>query len=228
MTTRGHHGLLLASGDVDPYWANVVSLLHFDTGVTDSAGKVWATGSAAVSATQYKFGGGSLRTTNTLYRSSSSSSDWAFGSGDFTVEMFIRIDSLPGASQFASPWGNLTATVGCCFWVRPSTEPGALTWRARDGSSVSATSANGTIIAGQWHHIAYSRSGTTGRLFVDGALVATTTDTSTYTTTTSPAIGRNQLSADYFAGYVDEVRVTKGVARYTSTFTPPSAPFPSV
>ncbi len=79
--------------------------------------------------------------------------------------------------------------------------------------------------------ITITRSGTSTKMFIDGVQVGSTyTDNNNYGTSNpfiiadygSPTTGTNQLN-----GYIDELRITKGVARYTANFTPPNAPFPN-
>jgi hypothetical protein len=92
-----------------------------------------------------------------------------------------------------------------------------------------------TITANTWHHVALVRtSDTTGsnlRIYLNGVLEGTgyllTGDVAFSIPTTSAVIGRTYYdnNSQHFMGYLDDVRVTKGIARYTATFTPPTAPF---
>ena len=80
----------------------------------------------------------------------------------------------------------------------------------------------GTIVINTWQHIAVTRSGTTVRAFVGGSLLATT-DTIAGNVGNGPFIlGANASGTANYVGYIDDVRVSKGIARYTSTFTPPT------
>lgn len=221
MSTRGHHGLLLASGDTDPYWSNVVSLLHMDSAWPDATGRVWTPfSSPSISTATKKFGTGSGFFNNGPRIEAPTSSDWAFGTGDFTAECWLSATSMPTGTFFC-PMGNWVSNIGGCFFLRPS---GVITWRS---DALAATSATGVISVNTWHHVAYSRSAGTGRVFVDGAIVATISDSANMTSTNGWTIGRNRVSGDNWRGYVDEVRITKGVARYTSAFTPPNDAFPN-
>ena len=83
---------------------------------------------------------------------------------------------------------------------------------------------------GNWHHVAVTREVGLLRMFVDGVLVGTGASSVSYTSTiTLLSVGYQvQGSARYpFRGGIDEVRITKGVARYTTNFTRPDKPFPS-
>ncbi|MDR1062866.1 MAG: LamG domain-containing protein, partial [Azoarcus sp.] len=79
----------------------------------------------------------------------------------------------------------------------------------------------------RWYHIAVTRQDGVFRMFVDGQLEASATKSIAVDfSQNGTAIGNNGWDADgFFIGYIDELRVTKGRARYTSAFTPPNAPF---
>ena len=83
------------------------------------------------------------------------------------------------------------------------------------------------ITANTWYHVAVSRQGTALRMFVNGALVGSSSNTANMSSSGALFIGR--INATYPAydwdGYIDELRITKGLARYTSAFTPPATPF---
>jgi hypothetical protein len=85
-----------------------------------------------------------------------------------------------------------------------------------------------SIAANTWYHVAVSRYAGNTRLFVNGVQ-----DGSTYSDSTNylavanrPVIGvGGGLAAFFFNGYIDDLRITKGIARYTSNFTPPTTAF---
>lgn len=85
----------------------------------------------------------------------------------------------------------------------------------------------GTASASNWTHIAYTRSGTTGRLFVNGVSVGSWTDSINYGTAKPLIIGADYNGINNFNGFIDETRISKGVARYTTNFAVPSAAFTS-
>jgi hypothetical protein len=94
------------------------------------------------------------------------------------------------------------------------------------GGGLTASTA---ISANTWVHFAATRSGTTVRLFRNGALDGTATisgqagSNSITIGNQAPGLGNN----NYLIGYLDDIRLTKGVARYTTSFTPPTAAFPN-
>jgi hypothetical protein len=80
-----------------------------------------------------------------------------------------------------------------------------------------------------WHHIAIVRNGSAWACYVDGTSRATGTFSGGISNISSgPRIGADQNYGRYFAGYIDEIRITKGVARYTTNFTPSTTAFPNV
>lgn len=209
----------------DPYRSNVVSHLHFDKDFTDQIGKIWTpSGSPSISTSIFRFGGGAGSFGSSRYIQTDASVDWAFGTGDFTVEAWVYATSMPTGLYFA-PLGSWMSSTGWCFFLRPS---GVLAWHA--GPNIPAVSAASAFAINGWRHIAYTRETlpgptATGRLFIDGVLVASGVDATDYTWTQGPRVGGNRTTSDWWRGYVDEMRITKGVARYTAAFTPPSAPF---
>ena len=81
---------------------------------------------------------------------------------------------------------------------------------------------------GQWYHIAVCRASGSTRMFVNGTQVGSTyVDTTTYLQT-PVFIGSSYLgTTELLNGYIDDMRVTKGLARYTANFTPPTTAFPN-
>lgn len=207
----------------DPYRANVVALLHMDgadgsTTFTDVRGHVFTpTGNVQIDTAQSKFGGASgLFDGSGDYITTPSSSDFAYGAGDFTLECWVRLASLAGNQYILDHNTNLGAILyngGLRFY---NTTTGT-------GSPLYTTAA--PLVVNTWYHIAYSRQGGTGRLFLDGSLTASGTDGQNYPNL-SLRIGDSGNPVAPYNGHIDEVRITKGVGRYTANFTPPATPFP--
>ena len=95
------------------------------------------------------------------------------------------------------------------------------------GSSGAFSNAIHTVTTGQWYHVALSRDATTDRTraFVDGVLKVDSTYSIGNNSSGNLYIGTRNGSGSYMNGYVQDVRFTKGLARYTSSFTPPSSEF---
>jgi hypothetical protein len=76
---------------------------------------------------------------------------------------------------------------------------------------------------GAWHHVAVVRNGSTWTIYVDGISRGTGTWSGTIANIAyGPYIGADQFYGREYTGYIDDLRVTKGRARYTANFTPPS------
>ena len=103
-----------------------------------------------------------------------------------------------------------------------------------DGTTSTQYTFSWTPVTGTWYHLAVARSGTALKAFVNGIQIGTTQTTSlsfSRADTTTPFwIGRGGANGNlnhYFSGYLDDLRVTSGYARYTANFIPPTAALPS-
>ena len=224
---------------VDEEFDNVSLLLHGDgtngsTTIVDSSSNVnsvTANNGAQISTTQSKFGGSSiefLSTANTGL-SVSPSNDFQLGTGDWTIEAWTYQQSLVQYSCLFEI-GNHAAGTGLFIAV------GLDGFLAYSGGFFGPQSSSPST-ANVWQHIAVTRSGDLLYFFRDGviqgtggyAFIRNLTDISTvsvgYPYGSSPDPIFNQYR---YKGYIDDLRITKGVARYTQNFTPPTAPFPDL
>lgn len=234
----------------DPSFSSVVLLLHFDDigDANHNGGSItnYGTCSKAVDYVQPVNGGPALQdvrpsvlhfgaaVANIGIGAASASirsvqvlpdtSTLSMGTGDFTIEGWYWFQSsFSQSSIFDFRTG---ASSVCPEVILFST--GSLTYQVSATQQI--TTATGVIAAGSWFHIAVARSGTSTKMFVNGtALGGTYTDSNNYTSG-GVTIGNNNLQGGIgnagMTGYVGEFRVTKGVCRYTTTFTPPTARFP--
>lgn len=217
----------------DPYYDNVSLLLHMDgtngsTTFTDSSSNEYAVtklGNTVISNANSRFGESALFDGVGDYLRLTDSASARFGTGDFTVEASIYVDTIPTTVD------NEITILGFTPWVS-----NLMTFRIRRDSgnptvwneSVLAQSSI-PIIAGQWNHVAYTRESGTLRIFVNGILGATVANyTTNLTTTNAMVIGGNAYGDNqwYLDGYMDEFRITKGIARYTEDFTVSIEAFP--
>lgn len=214
----------------DPYWGSVVLLQHFDGAFTDQKGHSVSTGgSPSVSNEQLLFGTHSLKLPAAGdYLSLTYGSDFAMGSADWTIEFWIRFISLnatDGNAQFSisGPSGSRaidinTAVAGPYFRMGVSADGTAMT-----------NITGGTVIAtGTWYHVAFERHANTLRLFVNGSEDATAVAfaSAIYGSPSGVYIGRLPANVNApGACYLEDLRVTKGLARYTANFTPVLQPF---
>jgi hypothetical protein len=149
-------------------------------------------------------------------------------SGNFTIECWVYPTGLTGTRVILSQWNQTAGQGGYIlntsgnqfqFYFAPFSEASPII----TGST--------TITANQWYHLAVVRNGSTFTMYQNGVSIGTGTSSATkaplavntamgtyYNSSgTLPAAGTTD-----FAGYVDDVRITPGVARYTANFTPPT------
>lgn len=208
---------------------------------------------ATISTAQSVFGGASLSLngSNTYLETSTgtavpgwytgTNTDWNWGTEDFTYECWIRPASFSNNQVFLSRWYNsiYSGSNAGGQW-RALTQATANTnvgFTYQNAVNANLISANNALTANTWYHFAWVRYGSSWKTYLNGNSVGTPiTNTQGLLTTTSLSgttgvpltIGRNQESGVwYFNGYMDELRVTRGVARYTGNFTPPTQPFPN-
>jgi hypothetical protein len=227
---------------LDQYYNSSSLLCHFDS--LNAAGRfidnsrnnfvITSSGNVGLSTSQYKFGGASAYFDGTGdYLSTNSSNNFAFGTGNFTVEFWIYSSDVSSAQrgflQTSDTAGGLKTsyTTGIIILqgINGSTSPlnGGL------GANVVGTwvgSSTAVISTNTWYHIALVRNSGTSTLYVNGTSVGSGTTTGNCSGTYL-AIGGYYDTSYLYQGYIDELRITKGVARYTSNFTPPNAPFPN-
>lgn len=212
---------VLASGTIDSVDSNWINLTGRQVGFVipeDRAGKtVTVNGDAKLSTAVKKFGTASLALDGTGdYVTVASNPDFNFGTGDWTVELWA--------------YRSVTGVVQTLFDYRPSA--GTYFQINLGSTGVTRFAVNGaTVISGPnlvtntWTHIAVSKVSNVTRMFVNGTVVATTyADTNNYGQATI-YIGATNTGASAFGGNIDDLRITKGIARYTTTFTVPTSAF---
>lgn len=111
------------------------------------------------------------------------------------------------------------------FNITPyGTSTDSLSWYSSNTKIATSTT---SLAATTWYYFAIVRSGTTVYLFINGTLEATGTDNTNYNQTNNLLIGCDRSNINGFNGFLDNIRITTGVARYTTTFTPPTTTFPT-
>jgi hypothetical protein len=215
---------------------SVQLLLHGEgtnggTVFTDSsryARSLTASGNAQTSTTQFKYGSASLRFDGAGDRLSVSNAAFALGTADFTIEMWLWPVTGGGGGTFARLiLIGADAVNGSLFLVRSgTTNPAKLALvRYESGAYTDIIAAPaGTLANDTWHHVALTRSGSTWTLWLDGASYGTGTSTFNVTQSTLYIAGNN-ANNNNFNCYMDELRITTGVARYTASFTAPTEAF---
>jgi hypothetical protein len=148
------------------------------------------------------------------------------GGQNFTVEAWVYpTNAMASAGQILSKGGGTaswsTSSGAQYQWTIISS---AASWNFNSsGSSITVNS--GTVTLNTWQHLAVTYDGTTTRTFLNGFLQSTSTSSYTAPSTRNlQYIGMTQsggYTQEYF-GYIDDFRITKGIARYTQNFTPPT------
>lgn len=223
-------------GGGDPYFANVVALLHMDgtngsTTFTDVTGKTWtANDNAQIATAQSKFGGASAAFDGTNdWIQTGDSADWNFGSGDLTIEAWCYRNASSDIPVFSQDTPGTGANL-FRFLYRNDLSAWYLIVHPWGGTSRIIPFADASVPTATWFHAALTIESGLIRVFRDGVQQASF-DASTYGAlpdlSANAYIGRTRYSVErYMNGYIDELRVTKGVARYTANFAPPTDPFP--
>lgn len=203
-------------------------MLHCDgtdtsTTFTDEIGKtVTANGNAQIDTAQKKFGTASGLFDGTGdYLSVPDSDDWNFGTGDFTIDCQVRFNSVSGDQTIISQWG----TGQEAWWLRYAST--VLYFGVNNASGYH--SENWTPSTNTWYHIAVVRNGTNLKIYVDGVALSAGKDVTGLdinNTTALLYVGSIQAGSGYeFNGWIDELRISKGIARWTANFTPPTSAY---
>jgi hypothetical protein len=183
-------------------------------------------GNAQISTTQSKFGGSSMYFDgNGDYLRIRDSQNFVFGTGDFTIEFWVYYNS--GLTADVALFDGRPSGTNGVYPLIFSNTTGKLVWYINSAARITGTT---TLSTSTWYHVAVARSGTNTKLFLNG-----TQEGSTYTDSNSYLLGTDRpiiaaagatLGADPLNGYIDDLRITKGYARYTANFTAPAVPFP--
>lgn len=212
------------------------SLLHFSgadgsTVFTDETGKAWWAGDTAqIDTAQYKFGLSSVFFDGGDYISTATGTDWQVGSGDFTIDLWFRLNSTTG-TRYLFGNTNFSGDPNNTSYGIALNSSSVLNGVLYIGGVAYTTLSNSAYTDSNWHHYAMVRSGTTLMSFVDG-----TKQTSTATVSGSPANPSSNISLGrfgdygaglYYNGWIDEFRFSKGIARWTDSFTPQTIPYAS-
>jgi hypothetical protein len=202
---------------------NVSLLCNFTNGgIIDNTAKnnLETVGGASISTTVSKFGGSSMYFDGT--------GDWllmpandrfAFGTGDYTVEAWVYFTSITTSDLQIIFLSGSTGGNNFYFHVDGN--------QISVGTSAAFISNQATSFStATWYHVAACRYSGTLRLFVNGVQIGSSvSDTTNWISAGSARIGANESGTQTVFGYINDHRVTKGIARYTQNFTPPTTAF---
>ena len=207
---------------------NTSLLLNFtNAAIIDNTAKndLETVGNAQISTAQSKFGGGSISTGATSGSNcltAAASPLFQMMTGNFTIEGWFLPDSGTTGTERTFYIQGVNTTGGLALFVGT----GGARFRANGQTDLVYS---GTISSSVFTHIAFVRNGNTRLIFVNGTQVASDTlsfNNNDLTTVDIGAPAKNAQDVYRYYGYIDDLRITKGIARYTSNFTPPTAAFP--
>lgn len=209
------------------------ALLHFDgtdasTTFTDQSGKTWTAGGTAKLATaQKKFGtaSGVFDGTSNCRITTPTHSDFDFGTGDFTIDFWMRPPTITATGGLINRRLNGGSFGPFLIW---QSNANILVYMSSTGASwdIASGATVGGLVANTWNHIALVRNGTNFKVYVNG--VGTTIATSAATLWANSqqiTIGADGDGLNSFTGHIDEVRFVKGRAMWTSNFIPPTTAY---
>ena len=227
----------------DVHFPKVTALLPFDgtngaTSTTDSSNSnhtVTFGGDAEISTAQSKFGGSSLSLDGNGDYVDLPQSTNQFVSDDFTIEFWFRINSGAGSETVGlfGSYYTVGGGKGIIMASHPSYPSVYFQWMYGSGSGtdwayLNKTQGTRTALSNNtWYHVAVTRSGSTWRLFLNGTQEDSVTQSDQMTdagsTTRIGNYGPSATATDGLDGYIEDLRITKGLARYTSNFTAPTS-----
>lgn len=198
-----------------------------NAGISDASATVVGetVGNAQVSTAIKKYGSGSMAFDGTGdWLLVPHSPDINLSTGDFTIECWINVANTSAARSIVSK--GTSATTG--FELYMNAAPTLLIFAY--GGSITYSS-NYNLNQGQWYHIAVVRAGTgigNIKMFIDGFLIfeSATAITTDLSTTANMYVGAGRTGGQPMNGYIDDLRITRGVARYTAPFIPPATALP--
>ena len=233
-------------GVTDEFFSSVTALFHFDNDLTDSSNTNNTTGDRLemtddFSNSVFKFGTHSAHFEDDQPGNNSMfyehDDGYNFGTGDFTIEMWVNFTNLDGNKRICAHGSRDTGA-----WELIKESGGGIRLDMNLVGTIRFLENTGNLfIINTWQHLAVTRAGTTLRVFIDGDIkdsraddtfdydldAGLTDDQRRLFLGQSRRFGPN-LGGDDFGinGYIDDFRITKGTARYTENFTPPTEAFP--
>ena len=217
----------------DPYYSSVSLLLHGDgvnnsTTFTDNSPSpktIQQNFGNVISTVQSRFNGASIFCNNS-YMEYDAHTDFEIGGDDFTIECWYRGTSTIGSPAIVSK--GLNENTAGAYSLRFQGSDAVRFYIGNTNSNI-ITGTTNVRTSGEWNHIAVSKYNGSTKLFING-----TQEGSTYATAyTIPTGGKLSIGRFFWNagdgtvnGYIDDLRITKGVGRYEDNFTPPTLPFP--
>lgn len=228
-----------SSGPSDPYWSNVAFLLHGNgingsTSIIDQKSSIWtANGGCNISTTQSKFNGSSIYFDGTSGYVSTPYNSLFHASGDFTfecwfyttistVQTILAINKFTGAATGADSYAEIRCDIHSLGnYIALIMTGNGPSWTYQAGGPTVPT-----II---WVFLTIVKLSGVVTLYINGISSFSFSSSAPVNNAGVTRIGSltPYAPSQWFNGYMAELRYTVGIARYTTNFTPPSAPFPN-
>jgi hypothetical protein len=177
-------------------------------------------GTAQISTSTVKYGSGSMYFNGSGASAYAlSSTNFGLGTGNFTIEFWLYLNATTQQTIVSMLASGTNQAVPHIYYANGS----GIRYYVSGADQI----VGGALSTGQWYHIALARSSGSTKMFINGTQTGSTyTDATTYLSSAPfilgdfdiPLSGTNTLN-----GYIDDLRITKGQARYTATFTPPTS-----
>jgi hypothetical protein len=212
--------LLLPCDGIDGFTGTLPNLGNAQSFLTQNGAKLVTAQTA-----QSKFGGRAVSFNGSSYLSIPDSDDWNFGTGDFTIECWVNFSSFSGTKNIISQ-SNAGIT---SFWQTYFSSAKRFGFQVYNSPTTLADyeyDFSATVILNTWYHFVIVRNGTSLLLFIDGDLKTWTIIYTAIGNSSIPDISGNIyigniVFVNYMNGWIDEVRISKGIARWTSNFSVP-------
>ena len=201
---------------------NTSLLLNYtNAGIFDATSKndLETVGNAQISTTQSKFGGSSMYFDGSGDGLVGPSTQLAsFGTGDFTVESWVYLTTISGADRYLFTTGNGIDT-SLRVYLNSTGRVAVYT-----SFTLVLTSTN-PLVVNTWTHVAVCRYNGTLAIYINGVQNGTASYSTAINCNGNISVGSDNNGGSSMIGYLNDFRVTKGIARYTSNFTPPTTAF---
>ena len=201
-------------------------LLGTNTGIQDATGKndIITYGSAKTQSNTVKYGTGALSfdgAGSSMYVPSNVK--FGFGTGNFTIEFWLYLNATTTQTIFSELSTGSTQVVPHIYYSNAS----GIRYFVNGADVITG----GALSTGTWYHIAVCRSSGSTKMFINGTQTGSTyTDSNNYLSSTPIILGDYDIpptGTSTLNGYIDDLRITNGVARYTANFTPFGSQLPT-
>lgn len=204
----------------DPNYNSVSLLLPFNDFSDVKGNTITTTGAVTISTTVKKMGTGSARFAGNGGVEVTPSAAFDFGTAPFTIEGWFNSDSLVAGATPIFEYANR----GFLFQMQGASPVFYINGVARGWAGNA-----GTAAAGVWHHFALCRNASgVCTLYMNGVATGVTPihTEALGSSTVKPILGKDVVAGTFLTGYMDDFRITKGLARYRANFTVPNSPYP--